>query len=136
MQISSSVCTKNPLIDNIWNNKSRCDNFSTLCKNKGIEIIGYLKGKSSLIIINSIWKESMNTNILKIILKSIGITILVVVASYLLIGKMLVFAFNYSTVESSYQLPTHALLIGLIFVFIFCTILILDKIEHFTKEHQ
>ncbi|MGN6714129.1 hypothetical protein [Anaerocolumna jejuensis] len=71
----------------------------------------------------------MNTNIFKMIMKAFGFTILAVLISYFVVGKSLVCAFDYSTVNASYHLPTHALLIGLIFIIIFCTMLILDKIS-------
>ncbi len=72
----------------------------------------------------------MENNILKLILKAIGITLLVVITSYYLIGKLLVYAFGNPTVEVSYHLPTYTLLIGLIFTVIFCTLLILDKLNN------
>ncbi len=65
----------------------------------------------------------------KLILKAVGYTLSVVLISYFFIGKLLVFAFGYFTVEASYHLPTHALLIGLIFTIIFCTLLILAEIN-------
>jgi hypothetical protein len=72
----------------------------------------------------------MENNIFKSIIKAGGITLLAVITSYFVIGKLLVYAFGYSTVEASYHLPTHALLIGLIFTIIFCTLLILDKLKN------
>lgn len=72
----------------------------------------------------------MENNIFKLILKALGITLFAIIISYLVIGKLLVLAFGYSTVEASYHLPTHALLIGLMFTIIFCTLLILDKLKN------
>jgi hypothetical protein len=72
----------------------------------------------------------MEDNTFKSILKAFGLTILAVTISYFLIGRLLVAAFGYSTVEASYHLPTHALLVGLMFTVIFCTLLILDKFKH------
>lgn len=72
----------------------------------------------------------MENNDFKLLLKAICITLLIVILSYFIIGNLLVFAFGYSTVEASYHLPTHALLIGLILTIIFCTLLILDKLNN------
>ena len=41
---------------------------------------------------------------------------------------------GYSSVESSYHLVTHALLLSLIFAVVFCTSLILDKFEDDTEK--
>lgn len=71
----------------------------------------------------------MDWNTFKSIFKALGFTFLAVIMSYFVIGKLLVYAFGYSTVEASYHLPTHALLVGLMFVIIFCTILILEKLK-------
>ncbi|SHJ78295.1 hypothetical protein SAMN02745136_00838 [Anaerocolumna jejuensis DSM 15929] len=76
----------------------------------------------------------MNTNLFKTIMKALCFTFLAVLISYFVIGKLLVYAFNFSTVEASYHLTTYTLLIGLIFIIIFCTILILDKIDSITKK--
>ena len=48
-----------------------------------------------------------------------------------LVITILLFFFNvgYSSVESSYHLETHSLLLLLIFVVIFCTSLILEKFD-------
>ncbi len=72
----------------------------------------------------------MEDNTFKLILKAFGLTFLSVTISYFLIGRLLVVAFGYSEVEASYHLPTHALLVGLMFTVIFCTILILDKLKN------
>lgn len=72
----------------------------------------------------------MENNVFKLILKAVGITLLAVIIFYFVIGKLLVYLLGYSTVEASYHLPTHALLIGLIFTNIFCTLLILDKLKN------
>lgn len=41
---------------------------------------------------------------------------------------------GYSSVESSYHLVTHSLLLSLIFVVVFCTVLILEKVNGNTKN--
>ena len=41
---------------------------------------------------------------------------------------------GYSSVESSYHLVTHSLLLSLIFVVVFCTSLILDKFDYGTEK--
>ncbi len=72
----------------------------------------------------------MQNKIFKMILKAMGITLVAVIISYFVIGKLLVFAFGYSTVEASYHLPTHTLIVGLIFTYILSALLILDKLKH------
>ena len=41
---------------------------------------------------------------------------------------------GYSSVESSYHLVTHSLLLSLIFVVVFCTLLILERFDENTKK--
>lgn len=72
----------------------------------------------------------MEDNKFKLILKAFGLTFLAVTIAYFMIGRLLVVAFGYTTVEASYHLPTHVLLVGLMFTVIFCTLLILDKLKH------
>ncbi len=71
----------------------------------------------------------MGSNMFQKMLVALFLTILVVIASYLGIGFTLNAILNYSSVEASFHLPTHALLVGLIFTVIFCTILILDRMK-------
>ena len=71
----------------------------------------------------------MESNMFQKILGALFLTILVVIVSYLGIGFALNAMLNYSSVEASFHLPTHALLVGLIFTMIFCTILILDRLK-------
>lgn len=54
----------------------------------------------------------MEDNIFKFILKAFGLTLLAIIIAYFVIGNLLVAALGYSTVEASYHLPTHALLVG------------------------
>lgn len=72
----------------------------------------------------------MESNIFKLIIKSVGYTILAVIISYFGIGRFLGNAFDYTTVEATYHIITYALLIGLMFTIIFCTTLILDKLKN------
>ena len=60
---------------------------------------------------------------------ALGVTVIVVIASYLGFGVILNAMTNYSTFEGSYHLPTHALLIGLIFTVIICTMIILEELR-------
>jgi hypothetical protein len=64
------------------------------------------------------------------ILTALALTALVVLVSYLCFGTILNAIANYSTVEASYQLPTHALLVGLIFTVIICTMIILEELRN------
>ena len=41
---------------------------------------------------------------------------------------------GYSSVESSYHLVTHSLLLSSIFVVVFCTLLILERFDENTKK--
>lgn len=61
--------------------------------------------------------------------KAVLITLIAVIISFFGIGKLLNFVFGYSTVEGLYHLITHALLIGILFTIIFCTLLILDELK-------
>lgn len=72
----------------------------------------------------------MENNTFRFILKAFGLTFLAVIIAYFVIGRLLVAAFGYSTVEASYHLPTHTLLVGLMFTVILCTILILNKLKN------
>jgi 1,4-dihydroxy-2-naphthoate octaprenyltransferase len=63
------------------------------------------------------------------ILTALAYTFLVVILSYLCFGPILNAVSNYSTAEASYHLPTHALLVGIIFTVIICTILLLEEIK-------
>ena len=72
----------------------------------------------------------MENKIFKLILKAFGLTFLALTIAYFVIGRLLIAAFGYSTVEASYHLPTHALLVGLMFTMIFCTMLIHDRFKN------
>jgi hypothetical protein len=72
----------------------------------------------------------METKILKLMLKAMGIAFLVIVMSYYVLGGLLTAMFGYPSYEASFHLPTYALLVGLIFTVIFCTLLILDKLKN------
>ena len=65
---------------------------------------------------------------MKKILISLVITILLFFFNAWFIMPI-IFNFDYSSVESSYHLETHSLLLLLIFVVIFCTSLILEKFD-------
>jgi hypothetical protein len=59
---------------------------------------------------------------------SIAATVGIFFASTLIIAP-LISNFGYSSVESSYHLWTHALLVALIFTIILCTMLLLEEIS-------
>lgn len=65
---------------------------------------------------------------MKKILISLVITILLFFFNAWFIMPI-IFNFGYSSVESSYHLEIHSLLLLLIFVVIFCTSLILEKFD-------
>lgn len=71
----------------------------------------------------------MVKNMIKQIVMSLFQTILVLVISFWGFEIALNAMFNYSSVEASYHLLTHSLLIGLIYTVILCTTLILDRLE-------
>ena len=70
---------------------------------------------------------------MKKILISLVITILLFFFNAWFIMPI-IFNFGYSSVESSYHLVTHSLLLSLIFAVVFCTSLILDKFEDDTEK--
>ena len=72
---------------------------------------------------------------MKKILGSVGITILIFFFT-LWIVMPIVSNIGYSSVESSYHLFTHSLLISLIFVVVFSTILILERLDENNKKYE
>lgn len=71
----------------------------------------------------------MENNMFQKILRALFFTVMVVITSYWGFGLILNAMLNYSSVEGSYHLPTHALLMGLIFTVIFCTTIILERLK-------
>ena len=72
---------------------------------------------------------------MKKILSSLGITILLFFFNIWFVVPI-VSNLGYSSVESSYHLVTHSLLISLIFVVVFCTSLILERFDESIKKHD
>ena len=71
----------------------------------------------------------MKNMFLQKILIALFYTFIVVIVSVFGIGNILAVIPSYSTVEGSFHLLAHALLIGLIFTVIFCTMVLLEKME-------
>ncbi len=72
---------------------------------------------------------------MKKILSSLGITILLFFFNIWFVVPIVSYL-GYSSVESSYHLVTHSLLISLIFVVVFCTSLILERFDESIKKHD
>ena len=72
---------------------------------------------------------------MKKILSSLGITILLFFFNIWFVVPI-ISNFGYSSVESSYHLVTHSLLLSLIFVVVFCTSLILERFDESSKKHN
>lgn len=70
-------------------------------------------------------------------MKKIGWAIISTIAMFfisaLVIGPI-ISNIGYSSVESSYHLMTHALIVGLIFVVIICTMTILEEINQIKEK--
>ena len=71
----------------------------------------------------------MKNMFLQKILIALFYTFIVVIVSVFGIGNILAVIPSYSTVEGSFHLLAHAFLIGLIFTVIFCTMVLLEKME-------
>ena len=73
----------------------------------------------------------MKNMFLQKILIALFYTFIVVIVSVSVfgIGNILAVIPSYSTVEGSFHLLAHAFLIGLIFTVIFCTMVLLEKME-------
>lgn len=72
---------------------------------------------------------------MKKILSSLGITILLFFFNIWFVVPI-ISNLGYSSVESSYHLVTHSLLLSLIFVVVFCTSLILERFDESSKKHN
>lgn len=64
---------------------------------------------------------------------AVGATALIFFVSVLFVAPILS-KLGYSSVESSYHLWTHALIVSLIFTVIVCTMMILEEINQIKKQ--
>jgi hypothetical protein len=71
----------------------------------------------------------VENNIFQKIMMALFFTVIVVIVSYFGFGFLLNVLLSYTSVEASFHLPTHALLIGSIFTVILCTVLILERLN-------
>lgn len=72
---------------------------------------------------------------MKKILGSLVITIIIFFFNLWFLMPM-ISNIGYSSVESSYHLLTHSLLLSLIFLVVFCTSLIIEKFDDINKKYD
>lgn len=70
---------------------------------------------------------------MKKVLFSLLITVIIFFFNILFIVPV-ISNMGYSSVESSYHLVTHSLLLSLIFIVVFCTSLILERLDEILKK--